>query len=96
MPLTVIVESRIPDPTVHRAWVESLGVDETLAVEGCLSFAVYQDEDDPNLFVTVQEWESREQQGAYLAWRAAQGYVATTASFREGPAKVRWLKQRAL
>lgn len=40
--------------------------------EGCRQVVGYRDMDEPNRFVLIGEWDSREHYERYLAWRAGQ------------------------
>ena len=37
-----------------------------LASDGCLSVQMFQDNEDPNTFVLIEEWESQEKHKAYF------------------------------
>jgi quinol monooxygenase YgiN len=49
---------------------------DTRTFEGCRSVHVVRDQGDPSHVVLVEEWDSADDQRAYLAWRAETGALA--------------------
>jgi quinol monooxygenase YgiN len=48
---------------------------DTRAFDGCLSVETLVDSDNPDTIMLLEDWESRSQQEAYLAWRVETGMV---------------------
>lgn len=48
---------------------------DTRAFKGCVSVTTHRDLDDPSKIFLIEEWESREDQLKYLAWRQETGFI---------------------
>ena len=46
---------------------------DTRAYDGCQNVDVYQDQDNPGLIYLVEDWDSKEHQQKYQAWRYDSG-----------------------
>ncbi len=60
-----------------------------LASDGCISVQMFQDSDDPNTFVLIEEWESQEKHRAYFGeliksgeWEKMSSHLASEPSSR--------------
>merc|ERR1711916_373089 len=65
-----------------------IGLPHTVSQPGMLSLETYRAQDDPNLLMVWQKWEKRENQEAYLKWRAEvekKLFEACTPLFAEPP-----------
>ncbi len=60
--------------------------------EGCSSIELLQNSDDADNLVLVQEWESREHHGKYLAWRNERGDIDRRAEALAEPPKFRYFE----
>lgn len=56
-----------------EAFTASLG--DTRAFDGCLSVKTFVDADNPDTVMLIEEWDSKDQQEAYLAWRIESGMI---------------------
>jgi len=57
-------------------WNALIGVlPETRAYDGCISVSTHRDLDDASKIFLIEVWETREQQGKYLAWRVETGLM---------------------
>ena len=45
---------------------------DTRAFKGCRSVNVYRNNDDANKIILIEEWDTKADYEAYLAWRASQ------------------------
>jgi quinol monooxygenase YgiN len=62
----------------------------TRKFEGCEVINMYVDDDDPTIFISYQQWESREHQEKYVAFRAAQGDLEKLSSMIISPPTPRY------
>jgi len=58
---------------------------------GCESVTVHQDQDDPNTIVLIEQWETKQHQLDYLAWRQGRGDVDRFRLLADGPGTVGYL-----
>ena len=71
MAITVLVEfNSKPEDTDALKQFMADALPDTRAYDGCISLDVCNSDDN---FVIVAQWESREHQEKYLAWRTEQG-----------------------
>jgi quinol monooxygenase YgiN len=66
---------------------------DTRRFPGCISITYYQDADDPQRILSIQEWASREDQAKYVAWRAERGDSAVILSLVREQPSVRWIDE---
>jgi quinol monooxygenase YgiN len=50
---------------------------ETREFEGCEEVLLHEDQDDPNHFMIIERWASRDRYQAYLDWRSQRGEMST-------------------
>lgn len=60
-------------------------VTPTQSAPGCLRYELWQDLDQPNKFVIIEEWENEDAHGAHLASDWLQPVIAELAPFAAGP-----------
>jgi quinol monooxygenase YgiN len=63
---------------------------DTRVFNGCQSVELQVNQDNEVNMVLVEEWETREAQGKYMAWRAETGVVERIVSMISGPPSVRF------
>jgi len=63
---------------------------DTRSYDGCIGLYASQNLDDPQNFVIVEVWESREKYEKYFAWRTETGVIADVKSQIEGELSVRF------
>jgi quinol monooxygenase YgiN len=63
---------------------------DTRVFNGCQSVELQVNQDNEVNLVLVEEWETREAQGKYMAWRAETGVVERIVSMISGPPSVRF------
>ena len=56
---------------------------ETRSYKGCRSVTTLVDQETPSV-VLVEEWDSAEDQQAYMAWRMETGLIDTISPFMQG------------
>lgn len=61
------------------------GLPETRSFPGCRSVDVYKNGDDPNKIILIEEWDSREDYGKYIAWRNRDGMIDAMADLFTSP-----------
>lgn len=74
MTVTVVVQMRVK-PGMEQAHADRLKValPETAGAEGCLELIAHRDQDQPDRFVVIERWTSREKYQAYVDWRTESG-----------------------
>ena len=63
---------------------------DTRAYDGCMSVDVYQNQDDTDVVVLVEQWQTRAQYEKYFAWREETGAVAQLVERLDGPPSLRY------
>ena len=66
----------------------------TRAYDGCISVKTYLEEDS-SIVLLVEEWESAENQAAYMKWRLETGLMEALAEFLAGELVVRTYAPKA-
>ena len=67
---------------------------DTRAYDGCESVEVYQDQDHPGLIYLVEDWEFKEHQQRYQAWRDETGIGETVGPFLAGEPKFNYFDKQ--
>lgn len=94
MATTVILEVRAKAGTgsdVHGALKEILP--DTRAYDGCHGVDVFRNDDDADVIVVVEQWESRPHYEKYLAWRMETGLLAQLAEALDGDPSIRYFSK---
>ena len=78
MAVTVIIDLQAQPGRADEieSFVKSI-VPDTRTFDGCQDVTMHQNQDDPDLLVIQELWESRAHQEKYLAWRTERGDLAT-------------------
>jgi len=63
---------------------------DTRAYEGCISVDVHQNQDDTDVVVLVEQWQTRAHYEKYFAWREETGVVAQLVERIDGPPSLRY------
>ena len=63
---------------------------DTRAYDGCLGVEVYQNQDDPDVVVLVEKWESKAHYEKYFGWRQETGLVDQLVQAIQGPPSLRY------
>jgi len=64
---------------------------KTQAYDGCRHIEFWTPEEEPNLVMFYEVWESKEHQAKYFQWRIETGLMEALGPFLTGEPKVRWL-----
>lgn len=64
---------------------------DTRTFDGCIDLYATQNLDDPQNFVIVETWESREKYEAYFAWRTERGDIDNLRAVLEGDLDIRFM-----
>jgi quinol monooxygenase YgiN len=58
--IKVVSKNQVPTENIEafKALAAKM-VDETIKEDGCIDYALFEDEEDPNILVFVETWESR-------------------------------------
>ena len=91
MPCTVLLEIRVKKDQVDAvaAGFKDL-LPDTRAYDGCIDLYVTQNKDDPQNFVIVENWDSREKYEAYFQWRTDRGDIDNMRAVLEGDLNIRF------
>jgi quinol monooxygenase YgiN len=89
MSVRVIAELHVkPEATEQvKSGFNDLFVD-TRAFDGCEEISLVQSQDDPNMFLLLEQWETRESHEAYLKWRTDRGDMDNIAGVSTEPFKI--------
>lgn len=63
---------------------------DTRSHDGCIDLYATQNQDDPQNFVIVETWESREKYEKYFAWRVETGVIDQMKANLEGDLSIRF------
>ena len=93
-PELMLVEFPV-DAEKRAEFIEELHVIlvDTRAFEGCLEATVWTNESEPDKVWIYEEWESRDNQVAYLQWRTDTGNTAHLGPYITGEVRFLWLNQ---
>lgn len=69
---------------------------ETRTFDGCHQVETYVSQDDPDLIVLVEDWESRAHYEKYLAWRLENGLMDLLEPVLAGPLELRYLDRTSV
>ena len=61
----------------------------TRGFDGCNWITIHKNQDDPNNIVFVENWDSKEQQEKYVAWRTERGDIDKLMPWLAGPPSTR-------
>ncbi len=62
---------------------------DTRAYDGCIDITAYLSEDEKTV-IFIENWESKEHYGKYLAWREETGSLAALGEHVQGPPNIRY------
>lgn len=91
MTCTVLLEIK-----VKKEFVDGMGegfkglFPDTRSYDGCIELFVSQNQDDPQNFVIVETWESRQHYEKYFAWRTERGDIDNLGTMLEGEPSLRY------
>ena len=93
MSITVVVQMTVK-PGMEEAHEARLKValPETRNAEGCLELIAHRDLDQPNRFMVVERWTTREAYQAYVDWRTEIGSLKAMAERLAAPLEFRFLE----
>ena len=91
MACTVLLEFKLKQEHVDGMAEGFKGLfPDTRSFDGCIDLYATQNQDDPQNFVVVETWESREKYEAYFAWRTERGDIENMESMLEGELSLRF------
>jgi len=95
MAITVVLDMQVvPERVDDFLSVMATALVDTRAREGCRSVVTLQDADTPGRFLLWEEWDTREHQERYLAWRQTpEGAVQGLEGIVTGPPAVSFLNE---
>jgi quinol monooxygenase YgiN len=91
MTCTVLLELRVKKEHVDEvagSFKENLP--DTRTFDGCIDVYMTRDMDNPETFIAVETWESREKYEKYFAWRTERGDIDNVRAMLEGDLKIRF------
>jgi len=91
MTCTVLLEIRAKKEFVNGMAEAYKGLfPDTRSFPGCIELFANQNQDDPQNFVIVETWESRQAYEKYFAWRVESGVIDAVKSQIEGDISLRY------
>ncbi|MCC7253665.1 antibiotic biosynthesis monooxygenase [Hyphomicrobium sp.] len=94
-PIVVTLRLTPSDPKAFQSFLAEI-LPDTRKARGCRFSTTYATEDGSGSFLLLQEWDSPEDQQAYMAWRQSTGVLQTFLDHLAEPADVRiWRRDPA-
>ena len=91
MAITIILEIQAKKGTGNDLLAMMKGIlPETRSYDGCISLNIYQNQDDSDVMVLVENFESKAHYEKYLAWREETGVLQKLGAALEGPPSIRF------
>ncbi|MBT6441322.1 MAG: antibiotic biosynthesis monooxygenase [Alphaproteobacteria bacterium] len=91
MAVTIILEVKAKPGTGDELQASMKTVlPDTRSYDGCISLNTYRDQDDPDVFVLVEHFESKAHYETYLAWRVETGVFAQLGESLAEPPSIRY------
>jgi quinol monooxygenase YgiN len=91
-PVLVVVELTAKNAEVLEQHLTSAGVIPTTRLASGVNYSwTVRDQDNPNRFVLIQKWNSKQQQQEYIQWRIERGDLAQLRSLLTEDPVVRYL-----
>ncbi|MGE0484972.1 MAG: putative quinol monooxygenase [Gammaproteobacteria bacterium] len=91
MTCTVLLEMRFKKEAVAGMAEGFKGLlPDTRSFEGCIDVYATQNQDDPQVWVAVENWTSRQAYEKYFQWRVDRGDIDNLASMLEGEPSIRY------
>ncbi|MCB1748657.1 MAG: antibiotic biosynthesis monooxygenase [Gammaproteobacteria bacterium] len=91
MTCTVLLEMRFKKEAVDGMAEGFKGLlPDTRSFEGCIEVYPTQNQDDPQVWVIVENWTSRQAYEKYFQWRVDRGDIDNLASMLEGEPSIRY------
>ena len=91
MAVTIILEIQAKKGTGNDFLAMMKGIlPETRSYDGCIGLNVYQNQDDSDVMVLVENFESKAHYEKYLAWREETGVLQQLGAALEGPPSIRF------
>lgn len=91
MTCTVVLELKVKKENVDGMAEGFKGLfPDTRSYDGCIDLWASQNQDDPQNFIIVERWESREKYEKYFAWRTERGDIDNLGSMLEGEPSLRY------
>ena len=63
---------------------------DTRSFDGCIELYATRNQDDPQNFVIVETWETRQKYETYFAWRTERGDIDNLSTMLEGELSLRY------
>lgn len=63
---------------------------DTRKYDGIIDIVLIQDQDDSDVLIAYERWETREHYEKYLAWRTETGAIAKLLELTQGPPSIRY------
>ena len=91
MSVTVLLELKVKPRTGDDVLATLKAIlPDTRAYEGNIGISVIRNQDDPDVLVAVEEWETRGHYEKYLAWRTETGVLAGLMEAVAEPPSIRY------
>ena len=91
MAVTIILEVQAKKGTGNDLLATMKGIlPDTRSYDGCISLNVYQNQDDSDVMVLVENFETKAHYEKYLAWREETGVLQQLGDALEGPPSIRF------
>ena len=91
MTCQVILEFKAKQDSIEgiRSFLREI-LPDTRGHDGCVSLNITQNQDDPTVFVVVEQWDARAKYEAYLQWRVDSGVMDKLTDMMDGEPSIRF------
>lgn len=91
MACQVILELRAKEDCIDKArsWFKNV-LPDTREFDGCIGIYLVKNQDDPQNFVIIEQWDTRAQYEKYFAWRTERGDIDSLVEMIDGEPSIRF------
>ena len=91
MGVTVLLEVKAKAGTIDQLINKfSKILPDTRSYDGNIGIELVQNQEDANILVAIEQWDTRAQYEKYLAWRQESGTLAEIVELLDGPPNIRY------
>tara|TARA_Y100000815_G_scaffold271332_1_gene297688 strand:- start:181 stop:486 length:306 start_codon:yes stop_codon:yes gene_type:complete len=91
MGVTVLLEVKAKAGTIDQLMNKfSEILPDTRSYDGNIGIELVQNQEDANILVAIEQWDTRAQYEKYLAWRQESGTLAEIVELLDGPPNIRY------
>lgn len=94
MSLTVLVEFQAKPEATHdlKTFFKEI-LPDTRKYQGCQSIYLYNNQQDANQLILIEQWDSHSHYDKYLAWRKETGVLDRIGGMLDSPPSIRYFER---